>query len=69
MGHEETLYDLVKNIVCKNSNIAANDDNISSFIHKFIQYCEANNMSADQIVEGILFICKMKVRHNLLDGT
>ena len=69
VGHEETLYDLVKNIVCKNSNIAANDDNISSFIHKFIQYCEANNMSADQIVEGILFICKMKVRHNLLDGT
>ena len=58
VGHEETLYDLVKNIVCKNSNIAANDDNISSFIHKFIQYCEANNMSADQIVEGILFICK-----------
>ena len=29
VGHEETLYDLVKNIVCKNSNIAANDDNIS----------------------------------------
>ena len=58
VGHEETLYDRVKNIVCKNSNIAANDDNISSFIHKFIQYCEANNMAADQIVEGILFICK-----------
>ena len=60
VGREPLLYDIVKAKVeelSANCRRAYDGDDISPFINRYLKYSESIGLSADQIVNGIQYIC------------
>ena len=60
VGREPLLYDIVKakvEALSVNCRRAYDGDDISPFINRYLKYSESIGLSADQIVNGIQYIC------------
>ena len=60
VGREQTLYDIVKARVEELSASCRKEydgDDISPLLHRFILFAESIDLSADQTVNGILYLC------------
>ena len=60
VGREPLLYDIVKAKVeelSANCRRAYDGDDVSPFINRYLKYSESIGLSADQIVNGIQYIC------------